>query len=188
MSTSRTALGDQLNASFTAESYAARVEAGYRYGMPAIGVTPYAAFQTQWFHTPSYSETDLTGGGFGLSYSAMNATDTRSELGARFDDLTMLGSMPLMLQVRAAWAHDWVSNPALDAVFQTLPGASFVVNGAALPKNSALLSAGAELRPHHQLVAGSEILRRVRPRLADLRRHRRTALYVVRGFAHRHRG
>jgi hypothetical protein len=29
-----------------------------------IGVTPYAALQTQWFHTPSYSETDLTGGGF----------------------------------------------------------------------------------------------------------------------------
>ena len=36
-----------------------------------------------------YSETDLTGGGFGLSYNAMNGTDTRSELGARFDDLTM---------------------------------------------------------------------------------------------------
>ena len=38
------------------------------------------------FHTPSYTETDLTGGGFGLTYNAMNATDTRSELGARFDD------------------------------------------------------------------------------------------------------
>ena len=54
-----------------------------------VGVTPYAALQVQDFHTPSYSETDLTGGGFGLTYNAVNATDTRSELGARFDNLTV---------------------------------------------------------------------------------------------------
>jgi uncharacterized protein with beta-barrel porin domain len=32
------------------------------------------------------------------------------------------------------------------ATFQTLPGASFIVNGAAAAKNAALASAGAELR------------------------------------------
>jgi hypothetical protein len=32
-------------------------------------------------------------------------------------------------------------------VFQTLPGASFIVNGATPRKNSALTSAGAELGP-----------------------------------------
>jgi uncharacterized protein with beta-barrel porin domain len=32
------------------------------------------------------------------------------------------------------------------AVFQMLPGASFIVNGATLAKNSALTSAGGELR------------------------------------------
>ena len=89
--TNRTALGDQLTAKFQGQSYAARVEAGYRYGVPAsgyiIGVTPYAAVQVQDFHTPNYSETDLTGGGFGLTYASINATDTRSELGARFDNL-----------------------------------------------------------------------------------------------------
>jgi uncharacterized protein with beta-barrel porin domain len=53
----------------------------------AIGITPYAAIQAQNFRTPTYSETDLTGGGFGLCYAAMNGTDTRSELGARFDGL-----------------------------------------------------------------------------------------------------
>jgi outer membrane autotransporter protein len=146
MTTSRTAaLGDQLTARFTGQSYGARLEAGYRYGTPTIAVTPYGALQTQSFHTPSYSETDLTGGGFALSYSAMTATDTRSELGARFDTMTWLGTTPLTLRARAAWAHDWVSNPALGAVFQALPGASFVVNGATPPANSALASAGAEL-------------------------------------------
>jgi outer membrane autotransporter protein len=143
--TDRTApLGDQLTARFDGQSYGARLEAGYRYGA-AIGVTPYAALQEQLFHTPSYSETDLTGGGFGLSYNAVTASDTRSELGSRFDEPTTLGAMPVTLRARVAWAHDWVSNPSLGAAFQALPGASFVVNGAALPKDSALTSAGAEL-------------------------------------------
>ena len=57
--------------------------------LPLIGITPYAALQVQDFHTPGYSETDLTGGGFAQSYNSMSATDTRSELGARFDDMTM---------------------------------------------------------------------------------------------------
>jgi uncharacterized protein with beta-barrel porin domain len=150
--TNRIAIGDQLTASFAGQSYAARVETGYRYGVPVntvtgiVGITPYAALQTQLFHTPSYSETDLTGGGFGLAYNATTATDTRSELGARFDDLLIVDHMPLILRARAAWAHDWLSNSSLTAVFQALPGASFIVNGATPPKDSALATTEAELR------------------------------------------
>jgi uncharacterized protein with beta-barrel porin domain len=148
-STNRITLGDNLTARFKGQSYAARGEVGYRYGAPVtgtiIGVTPYAALQVQAFHTPGYSETDLSGGGFALAYNAVNATDTRSELGARFDNLTVWDDMPLVLRGRLAWAHDWVSNPALGAVFQALPGSNFTVNGAAPPKNAALTTAGAEL-------------------------------------------
>ncbi|HEY1981273.1 MAG TPA: autotransporter domain-containing protein [Xanthobacteraceae bacterium] len=147
--TNRIALADDLTAKFQGQSYAARGEVGYRYAVPmtgfVVGVTPYAALQAQSFHTPNYSETDLNGGGFALSYASMNATDTRSELGARFDDLTTLNGMPLILRGRVAWAHDWVSNPALGAVFQALPGSNFTVNGAAVPQNSALTTAAAEL-------------------------------------------
>jgi len=113
----------------------------------AAGITPYAAIQAQSFHTPGYSESDLTGGGFALGYNARNASDTRSELGARFDRLLLLNpDAALTMRARVAWAHDWVSDPTLAALFQTLPGASFVVNGATPAKNSALTSAGAELR------------------------------------------
>ncbi len=102
--TNRIALGDQLTASFQGQSYAARLEGGYRFALPLdrglAGVTPYAAVQVQDFHTPAYSETDLTSGGFGLSYNAMTGTDTRSELGARFDDPTLVSNMPLILRAR----------------------------------------------------------------------------------------
>ncbi len=51
-----------------------------------------------------------------------------------------------MLFGRIGWAHDWFSNLAVTPSFQALPGASFVVNGAAPPHDLALMTAGAEWR------------------------------------------
>jgi autotransporter-associated beta strand protein len=149
-STKRTAFaGDLLTADFQGQSYSARLEGGYRFAVPMyrhfFGVTPYAALQAQDFHTPAYSETDLNGGALGLVYNAMNGTDTRGELGSRFDGLVALNGMPLILRAKLAWAHDWVSNPSLNASFASLPGSSFTVNGAPIPHDSALASAGGQL-------------------------------------------
>jgi outer membrane autotransporter protein len=148
MSTDRFAFaGDHLGASFNAQSFGGRVESGYRFATIYGGLTPYAAIQSQTFHTPGYSEADLNAGGFGLAFNSRNATDTRSELGGRFDRLLLLNpEAALTLRGRLAWAHDWISDPSLAAVFQALPGASFIVNGATPAKNSALTSAGAEVR------------------------------------------
>lgn len=145
--TNRSALGGQLSANFDGQSYGARLESGYRFAvLPRFGVTPYAALQAQDFRTPSYSESDATGSGFALTYAAMNATDVRSEIGARFDNPTVIGGkLPLILRARFAWAHDFVTSPALSAAFETVPGGSFTVNGAPIAQNSALTSAGAEL-------------------------------------------
>ena len=143
---SRSALGDQLSANFVGQSYGARLEGGYRYPvLPTFAVTPYGAVQFQDFNTPAFSESDASGGGLGLSYAAMNATDVRSELGARFDDLTVIRGKPLILFGRLAWAHDFVSNPSLSAAFEALPGGSFTVNGAPIPPNSVLTTAGTQL-------------------------------------------
>ncbi len=147
MSTDRTAVGDHLTASFNAQSYGGRIESGYRFGTPYGGITPYAAIQAQSFHTPGYTETDAIANGFALTFNGRDASDTRSELGTRFDRvLAVYSNAVLALRGRVAWAHDWVSDPSLLPVFQALPGASFIVNGATPAKNSALASAGAELR------------------------------------------
>jgi autotransporter-associated beta strand protein len=147
MSTDRLAVGDHLTANFNAQSYGGRVEGGYRFATWYGGVTPYAAVQAQSFHTPGYNETDAIANGFALAFGSRDATDTRSELGARFDRvLALYPNAVLALRGRLAWAHDWVSDPTLAPLFQSLPGASFVVNGATPAKNSALASAGAELR------------------------------------------
>jgi uncharacterized protein with beta-barrel porin domain len=52
----------------------------------------------------------------------------------------------LTLRGRAAWAHDFNTDRTVAAVFQTLPGAAFVVNGAAQAHDSALTTASAEVK------------------------------------------
>ena len=147
MSTDRLAVGDHLTADFDAQSYGGRLEGGYRFATPYLGITPYAAIQAQSFHTPGYTETGAIPNGFALTFNGRDATDTRSELGARFDRvLAVYSNAVLALRGRVAWAHDWVSDPTLTPLFQALPGASFIVNGALLPQNAALASAGGELR------------------------------------------
>ena len=107
MSTDRLAFGDHLTANF---------EGGYRFATPYLGITPYAAIQAQSFHTPGYTESGLMPNGFALTSNGRDATDTRSELGARFDRvLAVYSDAVLALRGRVAWAHDWVSDPTLHA-------------------------------------------------------------------------
>jgi outer membrane autotransporter protein len=70
MSTDRNAVGDHLTADFNAQSYGGRLEGGYRFAVPYVGITPYAAIQAQDFHTPSYSETGIIPNGFALAFGS----------------------------------------------------------------------------------------------------------------------
>jgi uncharacterized protein with beta-barrel porin domain len=97
------------------------------------------AMQPQWFQTPNYNQADLTGGAFGMT------DNTRSESGARFDYITMFDSMPVVLRARVAWAHDWSSNTALGAVFESLLGDAFTVNGAKPAQNFALTTVAGDV-------------------------------------------
>ena len=137
---------DRLQARFNANTYAGRVEGGYRFATPWMNLTPYAAGQVTSFELPAYAESVLSGANtFALSYGAKTVTASRSELGLRTDRSWTLDNAILTLRGRAAWAHDFNPDRAAAATFQALPGASFVVNGAAQAKDAALATASAEL-------------------------------------------
>lgn len=138
---------DQLQGRFKADTFSARFEGGYRVTTPLIGITPYAAAQVTNFNLPNYSEVSLNGGGlFALNYASQSVTDTRSELGLRTDKSYAMQNGVLTVRGRAAWAHDYNPSRAVTALFQTLPGASFVVNGARVDADSALVSGSAEMK------------------------------------------
>ena len=138
---------DQLQARFSANAYSGRIEGGYRFVTPWMGLTPYAAAQFTAFDLPAYAESVLTGSNaFAVSYGARSSTDTRSELGLRADRSFALTDAILTLRGRAAWVHDFNPDRAIGATFQALPGASFVVNGAAQARDAALTTASAEMK------------------------------------------
>jgi len=141
---------DQLRAEFNANALSGRVEGGYRFVSPAtfgIGITPYAAAQFVTFDLPAYAEQTIVGlNTFALSYGARNVTDPRAELGIRADKSFALIEGILTLRGRFAWAHDYDPDRSIAATFQSLPGASFVVNGAAQASDSALTTASVEMK------------------------------------------
>jgi T5SS/PEP-CTERM-associated repeat protein/autotransporter-associated beta strand protein len=138
---------DHLRARFDANALSGRLEGGYRYATPWIGITPYAAAQFTTFYLPGYGEQAISGANtFALNYAGRDVTAARSELGLRTDRSYALETAILTLRGRAAWAHDVNPDRAVSATFQTLPGASFVVNGAAQANDAALLTGAAELK------------------------------------------
>ncbi|HEV7879915.1 autotransporter-associated beta strand repeat-containing protein [Bradyrhizobium sp.] len=138
---------DVLQARFKAETFSARFEGGYRFATPLAGITPYVAAQAVSFNLPAYAEQVLAGiGTFALNYGAQTTAATRTELGLRGDKSFAVQDGIFTLRGRAAWAHDYNNDRAVTAVFQTLPGAAFVVNGARANPDGALVSAGAEMK------------------------------------------
>ena len=139
---------DRLRAQFNANTFAGRFEGGYRYATPWMGITPYAAAQVTTFDLPNYAEA----GGFRRQHlcaelcgeerhairEANSACAPTNPLRCRVRLLTLRG--------RAAWAHDFNPDRSIGAVFQTLPGAAFVVNGAAQARDSALTTASVEMK------------------------------------------
>jgi uncharacterized protein with beta-barrel porin domain len=139
---------DQLRAQFNANAWSGRVEGGYRFVSPwlgGIGITPYAAGQFTTFDLPAYAEQALVGSNtFALAYGAKSVTASRSELGLRADQSFAMADGIFTLRGRAAWAHDFNPDRSIAATFQALPGASFVVNGAAQAHEAGLVTASAE--------------------------------------------
>ena len=141
---------DCLQARFSANAWSGRVEGGYRVVSPAIGgvgITPYTAGQFATFDLPAYAESVLSGANtFALAYNAKSVTDTRSELGVRTDKSYAMQDAILALRGRLAWVHDFNPDRVIAATFQTLPGASFAVNGAAMAFDAALVTVIAEMK------------------------------------------
>jgi uncharacterized protein with beta-barrel porin domain len=140
---------DQLRAEFNANAWSGRVEGGYRFVTPGllIGLTPYAAGQFTTFDLPAHAEQAVVGSNaFALAFGARTATASRSELGLRSDKSLAMPDGILTLRGRAAWAHDFNTDRTLSPTFPALPGASFVVNGAAPAHDAALVTASAEFK------------------------------------------
>lgn len=138
---------DQLNAAFNANAYSARIESGYGFATPWIGVTAYAAGQFMTFNLPtSAAQPASAANAFATAFGSDRINDSRSELGFRTSTSLALRDGIVNLRARVAWAHDFTAADAVPAAFQALPGLGYVASGAALAPNSALAGGTIELK------------------------------------------
>jgi uncharacterized protein with beta-barrel porin domain len=96
--------------------------------------------------TPYAEQATAGSNAFALAYDAKDVTDVCSELGIRTDKSWAMQGAILTLRGRFAWAHDFDPDRSIAATFQTLPGASFTINGAAQAHDSALTTASVEMK------------------------------------------
>jgi outer membrane autotransporter protein len=155
-STTRTAaLGDieeRATGSYDGNQYGGRIEAGWRFMINRTELTPFAGVGVQSLSQGAYTESSQTTaavpapGILGLSYQSQTTTSVRSFVGGqvatgwRLGETTTLGA-----RLRAAWAHEFNADRALNASFVTIPGALFTVNGARPARDAALVTAGLDL-------------------------------------------
>ncbi|HEY4142773.1 MAG TPA: autotransporter domain-containing protein [Pseudolabrys sp.] len=135
-----------LTSGYRADTLGARIETGYRLDTEPLGLTPYAAVQARSYRAPGASETSSANiSTYALTYGAQTTQATATEFGAWFDRSAMLNaSSSLTWRTRLAWAHEFTTGRSITAAFQTLPGSTFTVDGAAAPANAVLLSTAAE--------------------------------------------
>lgn len=133
-------------AHYDAHDYGVRLEGGKSlWTVDSLVVTPYAALVANHFATPAYAETTIAGASaFALSHPFETHSESTGELGFKFDTATQTEQV-FFLHATAAWQHEFtpVSNYSV-ASFAAVGGPDFVIQGAAAPKNAALLSLGAD--------------------------------------------
>lgn len=134
---------DDLTASFSGLSFAARYETGLYFGW----VTPYIAVQSEGFRTPQYHETAASGSNdFALDYDGRTSSATRLELGiGESGNFDIDPGMLLNFNSKFAWGHNILSTGAAGVSFVALPSSDFTVIGAQPASDVALISFGAKL-------------------------------------------
>jgi outer membrane autotransporter protein len=148
-----------LKGSFNANGVTGRVEGGYRFGTPEIGLTPYLAGQFSWLATPAYSETAASGSPtVALTYQSQTTSNVRGEVGLSFDTrFQMQDSATLLFRARGGYAHDSWNNNFINANFLSLPVESFTMPGITPPSNLGLVSLMSEIAFRNGFSVGTKL-------------------------------
>jgi autotransporter-associated beta strand protein len=150
---------DRLQAQFDAQDVGGRIESGWRLSLDdASRAVPFAAFAWNNFQAPAYGETAQSGSAnFALSYAAHDSDFGHSELGMKLGHDMAIGGNSAKTEITAAWAHELFGAPFALASFQALPGSNFLVQGARVARDTALLGAGVEVRTPSGFAYGARI-------------------------------
>lgn len=136
--------------SFGSDQLGGRVEFGWRHALRSYALTPFVAVEPAVLWQQGYSEASTTGAGapgiLGLTYQSNRVTSFPAFLGVQIDGRYALdGGLTLSPFARLSWVHEFETARNIRASFITLPGGSFIAEGARASENALRLEAGAAM-------------------------------------------
>ncbi len=139
-------------AAFGSTEVRERLEAGHSisrdagFGTPEVRFTPFVALEIAQLASKGFSEYATNGASnlLGLQSSGQTVADVPGFLGVRIDGTTSLGGLAIRPVVSLAYLHEFSPQRNLTNGFLSLPGATFLVQGARPARNAAQIKLGAE--------------------------------------------
>lgn len=136
--------------SFNSDQLGGRLEFGWRHALKSYTLTPFVAVEPAVLWQQGYSEASTTSTGapgiLGLTYQSNRVTSFPAFLGVQLDGRYALdGGHTLSPFARLSWVHEFETARNIQASFITLPGGSFIAEGARASENALRLEAGATL-------------------------------------------
>ncbi|MDR3499371.1 MAG: hypothetical protein P4L72_09105 [Parvibaculum sp.] len=128
-------------------AYYAGAEVGYDYDLGSQAkLEPFLGFL--YSHTKVDGSTETGSGPANLTVSDQSANSASSRLGLRWSQtFGSAGSSTWTPMLELGWKHEFAdSNPSTTAALAGIPGASFTVQGAGVPKDSAIVGAGLTMK------------------------------------------
>ncbi|MFZ5672708.1 MAG: autotransporter domain-containing protein [Pseudomonadota bacterium] len=139
--TERHALGDKLTADYDADTLQVFGEAGYAFDLDAMRLEPFANAAYVSTHTDGFEE---DGGPAALKADAETNDNTFTTLGLRAALGFELGAMPASFRAMAGWRHAF-GDIDPEATFAFEGSEDFVIAGAPIARDAAVLEAGFDL-------------------------------------------
>ncbi len=139
-------------AAFGSTEIRERVEAGHSFGRdagfgtPVVRFTPFVALEIAQLSTRGFSEYTTNGVAnlYGLQSFGQSVADVPGFVGLRLDGATSFGGFAIRPVVSVAYLHEFSPQRNLTNGFISLPGATFLVQGARVARNAAQTKLGAE--------------------------------------------
>lgn len=139
-------------ASFGSTEIRERIEAGHSFsrdngfGTQEVRVTPFAALEIARLSTNGFTEYATNGVGnlYGLQSYGNSVADVPAFVGARLDGVTTFAGYAIRPVLSIAYLHEFAPQRNLSNGLISLPGATFLVQGARVARNAAQTKLGAE--------------------------------------------
>lgn len=134
---------------FSSWQLRSRFEVGHDFAVAGGRLTPFAAFEIAQLYSDAFAESSQTSGSapgaLGLAVARQTTTSAPLFLGIRGERrIELANGMALTPQASLAWVHEFAPTRNLNGTLVSLPGASFIVDGARPASDTAQVSVGAQ--------------------------------------------